>query len=304
MTMSLNELNDHFAIPNIVRFEPGAGGRTVCHITNRYADASIALHGGHVLSYTPKDQHDLLWLSSESSFEQGEPIRGGIPVCWPWFGAHPEDESLPAHGFARRCRWEALGCETLPTGDTQLNLILRDNECTRHCWDYGFELELIVTVGKQLRVDLVMRNTGDTAFTCTAALHTYFDIGDITTTTVDGLDGHTYIDTVGGANTRHQQQGPVTFGGEVDRVYLDTTDTCIIHAPARHRRIEVAKQGSRTTVVWNPWIAKAQRMPDFGDDEYTEMLCVETTNAADDLVELAPGASHTTTAILEAQPGD
>ncbi len=299
--MMIKKLNDEFGMDRALTFEDGPGGLILAHITSKQANATVALHGAHVLSYTPAGHEDLLWLSRDSIFAPGEPIRGGIPICWPWFGAHPEHSSLPAHGFARRRQWEVESTSELDDGAIQIRLALRDDEESRQIWPHPFELTAQVTVGAKLRLELTMHNPGPDAYTITAALHSYFCVRNIADVVIHGLDGCTYIDTVGGANSRHKQNGAITINEEVDRIYLDTTADVLIDTPSRHRRLRVAKEGSLSTVVWNPWIAKAVRMPDFGNDEYGSMVCVESANNANDVVKLAPGASHTTTTIISAE---
>ena len=295
---TLDDLNTAYGIAGKLIFESGPGGLTVARVVAPDGTATVALHGAHVLSYAPAGSDDLLWLSAASVFAAGEPIRGGIPVCWPWFGGHPSDADKPAHGFARRRDWTVLGATVLPRGDVRLRLQLASDEATRAQWAHDFLLELRVTVGRELHVELAMTNTDSETWTITAALHSYFAVGDAASVRVTGLDGCRYIDTVDGANSEHVQSGDVTVAGEVDRVYVDTRATCEIHQPALGRTVRVAKRGSRSTVVWNPWIAKSARMPDFGDDEYPEMICVETTNALGDTVHVPPGATHTTEAII------
>jgi D-hexose-6-phosphate mutarotase len=303
-TPQLTQLNRQVAIPGLLTFRAGAGGLPVAVVTARGGTATLSLHGGHVLQYRPAGGDELLWLSRHSVYAPGEPIRGGIPLCWPWFGAHASNPDLPAHGFARRRAWTCRGAE--PVGDeaVRIHLTLAHDAETLALWPHPFRLDLAVTVGRQLMVALTMTNPGPTAFTCAAALHTYFHIGEICQVSIAGLEDCEYIDTVGGRHTRHRQQGAVRFAEEVDRLYLDTTATCVIDAPAVRRRITVAKAGSRATVVWNPWLAKAARMPDFGDDEWPEMLCVETVNAGPDTLTVPPQGSHTTTAVLSAEPRD
>jgi len=174
-------------------------------------------------------------------------------------------------------------------GATQVRLGLRDSDASRDLWPHSFELENVVTVGPELRVELVARNTGDAPWTCTAALHSYFRVSDVTQVTIHGLEGRYYVE---GTPERQLQSGPVTIDREVDRVYLDTTETCTIQDPGMGRRIHVAKAGSRSTVVWNPWIDKAGRLEDFPDDEYPHMVCVETANTRHDAVTVHPGAEH------------
>ena len=298
MTDGLAALNSRFGIDGHVVFREGPGGLTVADVSNEAGRAEIALFGGHVMRFQPAGHRDVLWMSRESVFQVGEPIRGGIPVCWPWFGGHPSDPGKPTHGFARRFLWEAAGSASMGADRTQLTLQFRDTDETRAMWDHAFETRLAVTVGSELSVSLTVRNGGTDAFTCTGALHTYFSVSHIADVSVSGLEGTAYIDTVGGANERSVQNGPITFAGETDGVFLDTTTECVIHDPTWGRRIRIAKEGSRSTVVWNPWAAKSKRMPDFGDDEYVDMLCVETANAVDDSVMLAPGETHCLLAVI------
>ncbi|MCB0212872.1 MAG: D-hexose-6-phosphate mutarotase [Anaerolineae bacterium] len=287
----LATLNTQFGIDNHLVFTSGTGGLTVATINNRHAEAVVALHGGHVLSFQPHGHQPVLWLSEYSHYTLGKAIRGGIPVCWPWFANHPSDPGKPSHGFARTTLWTVIGSDTWADGSTQLRLELDDSAATQALWPYVFQLELVVTVGSALQVDLNVHNPGNEPFVCTDALHTYFSVSDITNVSVLGLEDVSYLDKVDNGALK-TQQGPITFTTETDRIYLATTADCLIVDSAWQRRIRVAKQGSRTTVVWNPWIEKAQRMADFGDEEYHTMVCVETTNAADDVITVSPGGSH------------
>jgi len=296
--MDLATLNHTYAIPGTLEFVPLPGDLVAVQLRNPFAAATVALHGGHVMSYIPHGESDLLWMSKRSNFAADKPIRGGIPVCWPWFGAHPTDPAMPAHGFARLRDWEFKSGSRLANGGTRISLALPARREIAALWPHRFSLELVVTVADRLEVELVAGNPGDSPFTFTAALHSYFAVGDIAAVAVAGLDGVEYLDTVGGRNAREIQRGPIAFAAETDRIYLDTVAPCLIHDASRGRTIRVEKSGSRTTVVWNPWIAKAARMPDFGDTEYREMLCVETANAGADAVALQPGQRHNLKTII------
>ncbi len=295
-------LNERFGIPGQVRFGAGPGGLTVAEMANAAGTAQVALHGAHVLAFQPVGARPVLWLSSKSWFCDGKPIRGGIPVCWPWFGAHPGDPSLPSHGFARLRDWEVRGTRAVSPTQTCLRLGLRDSEDSRRVWPHAFEVELEVALGSELRVALAMRNPGTAPYTVSAALHTYFAVSDVSQVHVQGFDGCPYLDTVNGANRRGVQTGAVTVAGETDLVFTDCDGDEVIEDPSWHRRIRVRKAGSRSAVVWNPWIAKAKRMPDYGDDEYPGMICVETTNAAGDARTVVPGGEHCLQATLSVEP--
>lgn len=288
---NLTALNEQFGLASQLVFKAGPGGLTTAEIDNRYATATVVLQGGHILSFQPHNQQPVLWVSRDSHFASGKAIRGGIPVCWPWFANHPTDATKPAHGFARISPWSVLGSELTQEGATRLRLGLRDAQTTRALWPHPFQLELVVTVGLVLQVELLVRNSGERAFTCTEALHSYFSVSDSANITLTGLEGRAYLDKVAG-NQRRDQTGPITITGETDRVYLDTSADCLIVDSGWQRQIRVAKQGSRTTVVWNPWTEKAQQMADFGAEEYRQMVCVETANAANEVITVPAGGEH------------
>jgi len=291
-------LNERFGICGHLRFAPGPGGLVVAEVANAAGTARVALHGAHVLDFAPRGARPVLWLSGKSWFASDKPIRGGIPVCWPWFGAHPTDSTSPAHGFARISDWDVLDTWADSDSITGLRLRLRDSEATRRLWDHAFEAVVEVRVGRDLAVALVMRNPGATPYTVTAALHTYFAVSDVTQVRVLGFDGCPYVDTVGGARTPGVQHGPITVKAETDRVLGECAGEARIEDPPWGRSLRVRKSGSRSAVVWNPWIAKARRMPDFGDDEYPGMICVETTNAPGDERTVPPGDEHRLEAIV------
>lgn len=253
----------------------------------------ISLHGGHVLSFVPAGSEDLLWVSSKALFETGTAIRGGIPVCWPWFGPHPADASKPSHGFARTSSWriQETGMEN---GAPFAVLSLEADAASRLLFDYAFRLELRIVAGEHLRLALTTHNDDSRPFTITEALHTYFRVGDIREVTIEGVHGTDYIDQLQ-KNRKMFQNGKVTFEGEVDRIY-GTTEGCLL----RHGRksLKIDKEGSGGTVVWNPWIEKAKRLTDFDDAEYTQMVCIETANTAAGPVTIKPGGRHTMSTVI------
>jgi glucose-6-phosphate 1-epimerase len=288
--------------PSGLTFTALPGGLTAAVIAADHATARVALQGGQVLAFQPRGQRPVLFVSRHSHYAEGRAIRGGIPVCWPWFGPHPADPTRPAHGFARTALWSVRASEMIPAGTTRLRLGLTDSDATRRLWPHRFELELTVTVGPVLDVALRIRNPGPAAFTCTGALHSYLRVSDIGRVTVGGLEGGAYLDTVAG-HARAEQAGPVTIAGETDRIYLDTTADCLVADAGWGRVIRLAKRGSRTTVVWNPWTARARQLPDLGDEEYRQMLCVETANAAGDQVTVPAGGEHELATTLGIEPG-
>ena len=289
----IDHLNNEFGKHGIT-FSAGEGGLPKANIANTQATAEIYLHGAHVTAFQPLGGAPVLWMSEIAEFNPPKPIRGGVPICWPWFGGHPTDPDGPQHGFVRNRQWSVRRAEDNGDGTTTLVAGLCDDDESRAIWPCPFDLEFRVTVGRELKMELRIRNTGVAGMEQGGALHTYFSIADIGQVVVSGLDGCDYHDQLEGMRLR-RQAGDVRFGEEVDRIYVGTTAACLIDDPAGGRRLRVAKDGSESTVVWNPWIAKAARMPDFPDDGYKNMVCIETTNAGGDRRTLAPGAEHTLT---------
>lgn len=271
-------------------------------LANPHASARIYLHGGQVAQWRPAGHSEVLWLSARSLYQPGKPIRGGIPLCFPWFGGHPQRSDLPAHGFARITPWTVAQTSDLPDGSSRVRLSLVADSETLAAWPHDFSAELTISVGATLEVELAVTNRGPLPAPCEMALHTYFTVGDIRHTTVEGLSGCTFIDKPD-QGTRKVQDGAIAFNGETDRVYLGSEATAVIRDPLLGRRISVAKRGSRSTVVWTPWIAKAAKMADFGDHEWPGMLCVETANVADDRLTLAPGATQRMATVISVNGG-
>ncbi|MEB4589613.1 D-hexose-6-phosphate mutarotase [Candidatus Thiothrix sp. Deng01] len=268
----------------------GHGGLPMINVSNGHADALISVYAGQVLSFKPKGTTDVLFASNGAYYQEGKAIKGGIPICWPWFGPDPEGKGRPAHGLARTRMWKVLATAETAEGATQVRLGLESSAETLAIWPYRFGLELAITVGTTLQLALVTRNVGSQAFSITQALHTYFAVGDIAQTQVLGLEGAHYIDKAAGANGAvRQQDGAVTVSAEVDRVYLDVPPALTVVDTAGQRQIRIASSGNKTAVVWNPWAKIAAEMGDLLDDDYLRFICVETANAGDDVVEVAPG---------------
>ncbi len=290
MSLDLDSLNARFGIPGQVTFRKGPGGMDAVDVTNEQASATILLQGAHLISWVPKGEKPVIWTSPEAKFAPGKSVRGGVPVCWPWFGPHPSEKDYPAHGFARTVMWEPLATRALAEG-TWLAFRLIPTDATRAMWPHDTEVVLQMVIGKTLDMDLATWNRGNEPVTIGDALHTYFEVGDVRFAKIHGLHMVEYLDKVDGG-ARKQQLGPVIIGGEVDRIYLDTPDTCVIEDTRYARRIRISKQNSHTTVVWNPWVEKAAKMGDLGPEGHLHMVCVESANAAADVVTLAPGAEH------------
>jgi glucose-6-phosphate 1-epimerase len=268
-----------FEIPPHLTITSGNGGLPKLLIETTASTAEIYLHGAHVTGFQKKGKAPLLFMSKESEFKDGAPIRGGVPLIFPWFGPL---EGHPSHGFARLREWNIRETGLLPDGSVRVELTLPEVE--------GFEIGFIVTVGDTLGMELIVKNTGGEECSFANCLHTYFQVGDIRTVSITGLQGTGYTDSLT-ATTELETGEAIIIDREVDRIYQDTTTPVEIHDPSLSRTIRVGKSGSLSTVVWNPWIDKSKRMPDFGDEEYPQMLCVESGNIARNKVTLAPSAS-------------
>lgn len=286
-------------LPSSVRVDKGTGGLPRIAVKSAQATAEVYFQGAHVTAWRPAAARaPVLWMSRESAFEAGKPLRGGVPICFPWFGAHPSGPPVPPHGFARLRDWTLVHAREEAAGTVTLELELT-GEAVSPQWPHNFRLTHRIGIGPVLRMELIVRNTGPAPFTFEEALHTYFGVDDIRAVTVTGLEGTEYIDKVAGGIRSREPAGPLRFTGETDRVYLDTRAACVIHDPGKRREITISKAGSDATVVWNPWINKARAMPDFGDDEWPGMVCVETCNAGPHARSLAPGESSSMTAVIE-----
>jgi glucose-6-phosphate 1-epimerase len=289
--MNLDE-SSQYEIDGELQFIEIEHGFIYAEINNTRAHATISTYSGQVLSYRPKNRkHDLLFVSDKAYYEDGKAIKGGIPVCWPWFGPDPDGKGRPAHGFVRNRQWNVTGSESLADGSTRIVLSMVDNDETRVLWPHPFRLDIEITVGDSLRVALVTHNTGDKSITISQALHTYFQVGDISTVSVRGLDGNDYLDKANDSALK-KQSGPVTVTGEVDRIYTGVAGELTIDDPSLGRKIRIASRGCSTAVVWNPWIDIAASMADLGDDDYKRMICVETANAGPETVEIAAGGEY------------
>ena len=295
----VDRLNAAFGRPGAVSFAAHALGGPAAQLVTEHASAVVALHGAHVLSYKPKAGAEVLWMSPEARIALGHGIRGGIPVCWPWFATHATDPTRPDHGFVRKAPWQLVRTD-IGSGTAELELAFATSPEHAGLWPHQAELRVLVTLYDKLRLDLTTRNTGPTPFHLTQALHTYFAVGNIADVAVRGLEGRSYQDKLQDYAVT-EQRGPITFAGEVDRIYENTRDDVLIEDPGNRRRVRVAKAGSTSTVVWNPWIEKAKRLSDMPPAGYLGMLCVETANAGGDVVTLNPRDSHRLTTILSVE---
>ena len=263
------------------------------HLQTSQAGGAIHAHGAHVLSWVPAGHHEVLFLARGAVFDSGAAIRGGIPVVFPWFGPGRTPGMSPSHGFARTALWHLVGVDDGPD-IARAEFRLTNADATSAWFPAAFEATLTVAFGRELEVALAVRNTGAEPFSYEDALHAYFRVSDIEQIGIDGLDGAEYFDkTAPAGSPPGRQSGPIAFAGEVDRVY-DSTASVRIADPGWDRAIAIAKEGSGSTIVWNPWAEVAGALPDLEPGEWRGFVCVEVGNARERAVELGPGVEHHT----------
>lgn len=293
---SIESLNQQFGSES-VKFRVGEGGLIQCRVQNQFASVEFYLQGAHVTHYQPLDAAPVLWMSNVSKYAPGQAIRGGIPICWPWFGAHDENPDWPQHGFARTQCWKVRA--VLETdSSTEVLLGLTESPSTLELLNQSFDARYRISVGKQLTVELAVTNTGQAPLEkIGCALHSYFSISQIETLKLDGLDGKSYLDKLD--QKVKTQAGPVIVDQEIDRIYRETSSPITISDQGAGRQLRVSGTGSHSTVVWNPWVNKSKRMADFPDHGYQNMICVETANAGADVRTIPPSETHAIAQTIE-----
>jgi glucose-6-phosphate 1-epimerase len=292
--MYLEQLNNEFSLQvanNNLHFKTGKGDIPLVEIQNEQASAIISMQGAQLLSWIPKGEKEVIWLSEDAKFAAGKSVRGGIPVCWPWFGAHETNADYPSHGFARTTNWQVISTEALGDGRTRISFTTQPLAENKQMWPADTTVLYQLTIGKKLEMELITHNNGSKPVTISQALHTYFNVGNVNKVLLHGLDDVKYLDKLDGFK-RKNQHGPLKIKEEVDRIYLDTASTCVIEDKILKRNIVIIKCGSHSTVVWNPWQETASKMGDLGEEGYKKMLCVESSNAAEDSLIIEPGKVH------------
>jgi len=265
-----------------------SNGFEYIEVQNSSATAKVALQGAHLFEYQRVGQEAILWLSEISDFEQGRAIRGGVPLCWPWFG-FSEDKTLPQHGFARTTMWEFVSANEIDESETTLLFRLSNSEQTLKIWNYKFLLELQITISKELKMELKTTNLDERAFKISQALHTYFSVSHISEVAIKGLDKKPYLDAL--SWQKEVQGGNIRFEEEIDRVYQEVNNEIIL--VDKNREIYIKNTNSASVVVWNPWIEKTSRMSAMKEDAYEHFVCIESANAFDDTRVIEPKQFHT-----------
>ncbi len=287
---AIDALTTRHGRPGSITFETSPLGGPVARLIHGDQQVLVAVHGAQVVNWTCAGE-GLLWLSPVARIREGKGIRGGIPVCWPWFGDHAGGAPHPAHGFVRHRVWDVVGTTADATGvSIRLGTTTRDSDLA--AFPHPASVELTVRLDDGLSLSLETRNRGDAPFALTQALHTYFRVSDIASVSVSGLDGATYLDKLQDFQ-RMAQAGAITFGGEVDRIYVGETSRIVLEVTGLDRRLLIESRGSRSAVVWNPWTDKTARLGDMGSpDAFRQMVCIETANAGDDVVTIPAGGTH------------
>jgi D-hexose-6-phosphate mutarotase len=296
--VSATEILRRFEIPGRVTILEGNGELAKVEVKSDAACAEVYLHGAHITDFQLARQPSLLFTSQCSRFARNQPIRGGIPIILPWFGAR---EGEPAHGFARLTDWELHETSALPDGGATLRFNLPETSASA-MWP-PFTANYVVTVTDKLIAELIVTNCSrDEAFSLENCLHTYYHVGDIEQVSLYGLKGVTYLDKTESYAQKTETDEAITIAGEVDRVYIDTTSAVEIHDRSLRRKIRIEKSGSHSTVIWNPGADKAQQIPDLGNDEFKQMICIESGNVGRNKIVLPPGHSALLRITLSSSP--
>lgn len=299
-TFTAEELNRRFGIPGRVQVLADEGGLPKIRVTAPQSSGEMHLHGAQVTSWQPAGAEEVIFLSRRARWEEGKAIRGGIPICFPWFRAKADDPHAPAHGLVRTRVW-ALESIEHDAGGVTVRMTTESDSGTRTLWPGDFRLLQRVTFGKELKLEFTVSNTGTSSFRFEEALHTYYRVGDVRRVSIRGLNGVTYLDNTD-SNKRKNQQGDVMIVSATDNAYVNTEGALQLFDPALNRRIQIAKQNSRTTVIWNPWAEGARALSDLEEDAWQQMVCVEASNILEDAVELAPNGNHKMSVTMAVAP--
>ncbi len=288
----VDELNERFGIAGTVQITAGNGGLAKLTIVGPLATAEIYLHGAQITAWRPAGEEEVLFLSEQSKWEDGRAIRGGIPVCFPWFRGKADDASAPTHGFVRTKEWNLESIDAGSDGVVTVVCATRSDDGSRRWWPYEFQLAYRITVGKTLGMELTVTNAGSAGFRFEEALHTYFRVGDVEQVEVRGLVGISFLDNTDG-NRRKVQADGLRLSGPVDNAYIETGGTVEFSDEALGRAVRTTKENSSTTIVWNPWRQGAAKLADLGDEEWKQMICVEASNILGGAISLDPGEEQT-----------
>ncbi|MBI5725949.1 MAG: D-hexose-6-phosphate mutarotase [Planctomycetes bacterium] len=301
MSANIDELNRKFAIPGVAVFRPGSGNLPCLVVENALCHGTIYLHGAHVTAWQKAGGKSVLWMGGKNVYQAGRPFRGGVPICLPWFGRHPADADAPIHGIVRLDEWQVQSVRVGQDGQVAATLAYRQDDKYRNWYKDDFEAAFTATFGSTLTMTLEVKNPGAAPIKISEALHTYFAVSDITKIRIGGLEQAEYYDYTKDRRRARQDGRPISFSGFVDRLYFNTQAACTLDDNEWGRRIVVAKQGSDSTIVWNPFEKRAQELGEFMPGEWRGMVCIETGNAADNILTIQPGRTHVMQAEVSVQ---
>ncbi|HYO86077.1 MAG TPA: D-hexose-6-phosphate mutarotase [Dermatophilaceae bacterium] len=302
------------ALPDGAEVTTGLGDTPVVSVNTPACTGQVQLRGAHVLAWQPAGADPVLWTSREATHAAGEPLRGGIPLCAPWFVFGRSGNREPLHGFVQFVPWRLESVASIPSDDAspdivQVTMSMAGTDAHQHVEQLGiggtadyppaYECRCTIGLGAELTVTWSVRSLGP-ALDWEQAMHTHLVVGDVRRAWIDGMNGATYLDKVAPDGTVQHQWGPLRFHDETDRVY-HTEATLSLEDPVLRRRVRIARTGSAQSVVWNPWAGKARDMADFGDEEWPGMVCVETANVLTETVRLSPGGQHTMSTRLSVE---
>jgi glucose-6-phosphate 1-epimerase len=293
---AIEQLERRFGIPGVATICEGNGGLPRIRITGSLSEGEMYLHGAQVTSWKPAGQDEVLFLSAKSRWQEGQAIRGGIPICFPWFRAKADNPEAPAHGFVRTRGWQLDSIVEEELG-VAVSMSITSDEHTRRWWPGEFRLLHRVVFGSKLTMELICTNTGKTDFRFEEALHTYNRVTHVKNAWLQGLDSVHFLDNTN-SNKEKVQNGEMRFASTTDSAFLATQNEVVLNDPELRRRIRLEKANSLTTVVWNPWREGAAQLKDLGDGQWEQFLCVEASNILAASVTLAPEEEHKMTAIL------
>ena len=288
--MDINQLNSKHGISGHLKFIKGNSGFPFILINNHSATALISVYAAQVLSFQPTNEpEDLLFLSDKSHYEEGKAIRGGIPICWPWFGPDPLELNRPDHGFVRNGLWTVLETEATSEYETKIKLRFQNTKQCESYWQQPFTLDIEILVGDTLTIELITSNIGADEFCFTQVLHAYFSVGNIDDVKILGLENAHYLYKRDDGEEKNQS-GALIIADEVDRIYTTINNQLIIDDSSFNRQIVITASNNKTTVIWNPWIDICAKMPDLAYDDYQRFICVEPGNVDTDTVTIPPNS--------------
>lgn len=267
-------------------------------------NATLLLQGAQLIEFSPKSNRDCntLWLSPSAQYKKGQPVRGGIPICWPWFGNVDKNPNAiqdqlksttanSAHGFARSLPWEVKrineDCHYI-----EVTLFLSSNSETKAIWPFDFVLEAKFTFSEKMELLLTTSNTGSDSFNISQALHSYFPTKDITHSYIHDTHNLKYIDALDHWKQK-QQMGKVHFNTETDRLYLFDKENHSLRLETPDQSLLINSKNSQSAVIWNPWIEKSKRLSQFSPLDFQSMLCIETANVLSDSRKIMAGGQST-----------